>query len=61
MAIVKLRPSFKDYLWGGQKLKEHYNKETKLYPLAESWEVSTHPDGPSYIMGSVDHDMTLTE
>lgn len=49
MSIHKLIPSFKDYLWGGQKLKTEYGKETGLKPLAESWEVSTHPDGPSYI------------
>lgn len=51
MTIQKLTPAFKDYLWGGQKLKEDYGKMTDLDPLAESWEVSTHPDGPSYISG----------
>ncbi len=61
MAIVKLRPAFKDYLWGGQKLKEDYNKETSMNPLAESWEVSTHLDGPSMIVGGIHHDKTLRE
>lgn len=49
MAVVKLKPSFKDYLWGGSKLKEEYYKETDLPIVAESWEISTHPDGESTI------------
>lgn len=61
MTINKLRPSFKDYLWGGQKLKEDYGKETDLKPLAESWEVSTHADGPSYILGGKYDGLTLEE
>ena len=42
-----LKPAYKDYLWGGDKLKTEYHKETGLSPLAESWECSTHPDGTS--------------
>ena len=42
MAMVKLLPAFKDYLWGGTKLKESYNKKTDLDIVAESWELSTH-------------------
>lgn len=61
MAINKLTPSFKDYLWGGQKLKEDYGKDTNLNPLAESWEVSTHPDGPSYILDGDYDGLTLEE
>lgn len=61
MAIHQLKPSFKDYLWGGQKLKEDYGKDTDLNPLAESWEVSTHPDGPSYILGGEHDGLTLDD
>lgn len=43
-----LRPSGKDYLWGGSRLKEEFGKNLPMEPLAESWECSTHPDGPSY-------------
>ena len=42
-----LKPAFKDYLWGGDRLRSEYHKETDLSPLAESWECSTHPDGTS--------------
>ena len=44
-----LAPSGKDYLWGGNRLKSEYGKNLFLDPLAESWECSVHPDGPSRI------------
>lgn len=49
-----LIPAGKDYLWGGTRLKTEYHKESKLEPLAESWECSTHPDGVSKA-GSGEH------
>lgn len=42
-----LRPAGKDYLWGGTRLKTEYGKRLPLTPLAETWECSAHPDGPS--------------
>jgi len=39
----------KDYLWGGTRLKDDFSKDTDLEILAESWECSTHPDGPSVV------------
>ena len=50
MSILKLKPSCKDYLWGGNRLVEEYGKEYDGDVLAETWELSCHPDGPSYIM-----------
>ena len=47
MIIEKLYPAFKDYIWGGNKLKEKYGKKTSLSPCAESWELSFHKDGES--------------
>lgn len=44
-----LEPAYKDYLWGGSRLKAEYGKNTQTEPLAESWECSTHPDGVSII------------
>ena len=46
-----LRPSGKDYLWGGNRLNDEFEKNIDLQPLAETWECSTHPDGPSYVVG----------
>ena len=45
MNVTKLYPVFKDYVWGGSKLKESYGKQTDQTPCAESWELSFHPDG----------------
>jgi mannose-6-phosphate isomerase len=47
MKIEKLYPAYKDYVWGGEKLKEKYGKQTDLTPCAESWELSFHKDGPT--------------
>ena len=48
-----LSPAGKDYLWGGNRLKTEFNKEIDLVPLAETWECSTHPDGPSAVARAV--------
>ncbi|MDD6037472.1 MAG: class I mannose-6-phosphate isomerase [bacterium] len=44
-----LRPSGKDYLWGGQRLNTEFEKKIDMDPLAETWECSTHPEGPSIV------------
>lgn len=46
-----LIPAPKDYLWGGNRLNDDFNKRIDVSPLAETWECSTHPDGQS-IVGS---------
>ena len=56
-----LRPSGKDYLWGGSRLNDEFEKEMDLSPLAETWECSTHPDGPSYVVGGEFDGMKLKE
>lgn len=48
--MLKLQPSYKDYIWGGRRLIEEYGKEYDGDILAESWELSCHPDGPSVIV-----------
>lgn len=47
MEIVKLYPECKEIIWGGTKLKEKYGKQTDKSPVAESWELSFHKDGPT--------------
>ena len=44
-----LKPEGKDYLWGGSRLNDDFAKGIDMQPLAETWECSTHPDGPSII------------
>lgn len=50
MSVLKLKPSCKDYLWGGRRLADEYGKEYDGDILAETWELSCHPDGPSTIV-----------
>lgn len=47
--LVKLQPAFKDALWGGNKLRELYGKSCDYDVISESWELSAHPDGQSFI------------
>ena len=49
MGILKLIPACKDYLWGGHRLVDEYNVDYQGEILAEAWELSCHPDGPSII------------
>lgn len=49
MPILKLTPSCKDYLWGGDRLKAEFGVQSEMCPLAEAWVLSAHPDGPSYL------------
>lgn len=46
---VKLSPAFKDYIWGGVRLKNEFNKKCELDKVAESWELSAHKDGESRV------------
>jgi len=56
---LKMIPAFKDYIWGGTRLKDEYNKKTDLSIVAESWEVSCHPDGQSIVDNGVFKGQTL--
>ena len=61
MALLKLSPSYKEYLWGGHRLVDDYNKQYEGEVLAESWELSCHPDGPSTIINGPYAGKTLAE
>lgn len=56
-----LRPSGKDYLWGGNRLNDEFAKNIDMTPLAETWECSAHPDGPSYVVGGQYDGLELAE
>lgn len=49
MAVIRLKPSCKEYIWGGRKLITDFGKEYDGERLAETWEFSCHEDGPCYI------------
>ena len=64
MGIFKLTPAFKDYIWGGTRLRDEYGKNCSLDKLAESWELSCHKDGASVVSEGCDKEdigITLQE
>lgn len=61
MKLEKLTPAFKDYLWGGTKLREVYGKPCDFDKVAESWELSSHPAGESRVDGGAYNGLTLSQ
>ncbi|MBR0511050.1 MAG: class I mannose-6-phosphate isomerase [Ruminococcus sp.] len=56
-----LRSTIKDYIWGGTKLRTIFGKESDTERLAESWELSCHPDGECFISGGDFDGMKLSD
>jgi mannose-6-phosphate isomerase len=42
-------PALKDYIWGGHNLEILYGRPLPPGPTAESWEISSHPNGPAVV------------
>jgi len=59
--ILKLKPAFKDYLWGGTKLKTDFGFESELDKLAEGWMLSCHKDGENAVENGKYKGKTLSE
>lgn len=57
----KLRPSGRETLWGGTRLNDDFKKNIPIENLAETWECSTHPNGPSYVDSGEFFGKTLSE
>lgn len=47
---LKFKPVYKDYPWGNTTLPARFGREEPDGVYAESWEVSTHPDGESIVV-----------
>lgn len=61
MYPMLLKPAFKDYLWGGTRLRDDFGKDCDFDKVAESWELSCHKDGNSVIANGEFEGMTLAE
>lgn len=61
MEILKLTAPCKDYLWGGNRLRDEYGKKSDTERIAESWELSCHKDGESVIANGEYMGKTLTQ
>lgn len=58
---IKLIPEFKEIIWGGNRLKNEYNKKSNLNNIAESWELTCRNDGMNVISGGECDGCTLEE
>lgn len=61
MEIFKLKPVFKDYIWGGQRLKDDFGFESEYDKVAEGWMLSCHKDGKNLIEGGEYDGQSLDE
>lgn len=61
MYPMRLHPCYKEYLWGGARLKREYGKSDAPDITAESWELSSHPDGQSIVMNGVYTGMSVQQ
>lgn len=61
MDILKLKPVFKDYLWGGTRLRDDFGYECDLDKIAEGWLLSCHKDGRSTVIGGEYDGIALDE
>ncbi len=61
MYPIKLKPAFKDYLWGGTRLRDDFGKDCDFDKVAESWELSCHKDGNSVVADGEFAGLTLAQ
>jgi mannose-6-phosphate isomerase len=58
---IKMNPAFKDYIWGGDRLKREWGKVSSLAVIAEAWELSGHKNGQSIAGNGELMGLSLTE
>lgn len=61
MEILFFKPVYKDYIWGGTRLKSYFGKEIETETAAESWEISTNEAGLTKIANTSIKEATLKE
>ena len=61
MEILKLNPVFKDYIWGGNRLKNDFGFETGFDKTAEGWMLACHKDGMNTVCSGKYEGKTLQE
>lgn len=58
---ILLQPVYKEYIWGGTRLRDEFHRRLNPGIYAESWEVADHPDGQTRIINGPDAGATLSE
>lgn len=60
--LVKMAPVYKDNLWGGTKIRDMFHKDAGgSSVIAESWELSAHPQGQSRVASGIYRGLTLSQ
>lgn len=50
MEILKLKPIFKDYIWGGNRLRTEFGFESDYDIMAEAWMLASREDGENTVI-----------
>lgn len=58
---ILLQPVYKEYIWGGTRLRQEFHRRLNPGIYAESWEVADHPDGQTRIINGPDAGATLSD
>ena len=61
MYPLKMKPLYKEILWGGNTLKTLYGRELPFEKTAESWEAAAHKNGCSVVDNGVLAGKTIPE
>ncbi len=61
MYPLLLKPTVKEYLWGGDRLKTEFGLDCDTDVAAEGWMLSCHQDGPCTVINGTYAGMTLSE
>lgn len=51
--IIFLNPTFKEMIWGGDRLKEEFGYDVKGNQIGECWAVSAHKNGDCMVNGGI--------
>lgn len=58
---LTFEPVFRDYIWGGRRLETLLGRHLPPGIVAESWDVSGHPDSPTRVASGFWHGRTPSE
>jgi len=61
MEILKMKPVFKETVWGGKRLHDDFGYDIMGNHIGECWAVSAHPDGEGCIDGGTYDGVRLSE
>lgn len=49
MYPIRFKPIYQTYVWGGDRIKDRFDRDTDLPRIAESWEISDRDDAMSVV------------